>query len=353
MGFRKVVNGCMIFRKSWTKKEQAELLIHLGQCLNDGYPMALAVRLLLFRQRAQVKHDLEVMIKKLEGGRTLYEALADLHFPEEISSFIYFSEESGNLAKGLIESGRMMSRREQHKETLRRLLRYPVLLLWVFGLMMFLIGRFLLPNFLRLYRSLSIDLPLITRILLFSANHIYYLLFILPLLFLSGIAGTIYFRRMTMERKLRLMIRMPLVGHYARLYLTHVFSFHFGSLLRSGLPIRQSVAALSQKGTTPFLKFEADRLQKELLEGRHFEQIMSQPRYYMPELVTVIHQGQLNGMLGASLCRYSGLVMTKIDEKTRLLLSFCQPALLLFVGGLVLFLFASILLPIFHIVNGL
>lgn len=343
----------MAFRKGWTKKEQADLLIHLGQCLSDGYPLALAIKLLLFRQRTRVRRDLDSMTRKLEGGHSLFETLRDLHFPAEISSFIYFAEESGNLAKGLIESGEMMRRREQYRETLHRLLRYPILLLWIFGLMMFVIGHFLLPNFLKLYRSLSIDLPLITKIMLFSAGHFYYLLFVLPIVFLSGIAGALYIRRMTMDQKLKLVTRIPLVGSYTRLYLTHIFSFHFGSLLRSGLPIRQSVTALTQKGTTPFLKFEAQRLQKALLEGRHFEQVMSEPRYYMPELTTIIHQGQLNGMLGASLYRYSGLVMAKIDEKTRVLLSLCQPALLLFVGGLVLFLFASILLPIFHIVNGL
>lgn len=343
----------MTMRKNWTSKEQANLLIHLGQCLRDGYPLALAIRLLFFHQRLRVRKDLEFMAEKLEGGWSLYEVLHALRFPSEVSSFIYFAEESGDLSKGLIESGEMMRRKEMNQETLRRLMRYPLLLLWVFGLMMFVIGQFLLPNFLKLYRSLSIDLPMITKIMLFTASHVYYLLFVLPILFLSGMVGLIYFRRMNMDKKLKLLIRIPLVGGYTRHYLTHNFSFHFGSLLRSGLPIRQSVDALAQKGTTPFLKFEAQRLKRALLEGRPFEQVMSEPFYYLPEFVTVIHQGQLSGMLGASLDRYSGLVMARMEEKTQVYLSLCQPALLIFVGGLVLCLFASILLPIFHIVNGL
>ncbi|RYL92330.1 type II secretion system F family protein [Sporolactobacillus sp. THM7-4] len=343
----------MSFRKRWSKKEQATFLINLGRCLSDGYPLKLALQMQQFHQRALIRRDLDLLMAELREGLSLHEVLLKLRFPDDLTSGIYFAEESGELARGLIESGEMLQRREEQKETLRKLLRYPILLLWVFAVMMFIIGRFLLPNFLKLYDSLSIDLPLITQLLLYITNHTGLMILTGLSLIMLFVFTLIGFQRMPVEKRLKFLIRIPLAGSYTRLLVTHHFSFYLGSLLRSGLPVCKSLETLSEKGTTPFLRFEAGELQDALREGNPFEKVMSERPYYLPDLISVIHQGQLNGMLGQSLYRYSGMVLSKMEERTHTLISLCQPALLIFVGGLVLCLFASILLPIFHIVNGL
>ncbi|RYM06038.1 type II secretion system F family protein [Sporolactobacillus sp. THM7-7] len=342
-----------MIRKNWTKKEQAKWLIHLGQCLRDGYPLALAIRLQLFQHRPSIRNDQERMIAELKKGLSLHEVLLNHRFPEDISSSIYFAEVSGELAKGLIESGETLERRERQKETLRRLLRYPILLLWIFLFMLFIIGRFLLPNFLKLYQSLSIDLPLITKILLFFTRHLAFFLFLIPCALGLASLAFLYFRSFPMDRKLKMLLIVPFVGGYTRLFATYRLSFYLGSLLRSGLSIRQSLDALSVRASAPFLRFEARHMSDKLMEGKPLDRIIAERGWYLPDLVPVIRQGELSGILGSSLYRYSGLVLAKMEEKTRTALSFCQPALLIFVGGLVLGLFASILLPIFHIINGL
>ncbi|WKB36984.1 type II secretion system F family protein [Terrilactibacillus sp. S3-3] len=119
------------------------------------------------------------------------------------------------------------------------------------------------------------------------------------------------------------------------------------------MSIYQAVDALSRQGITPFLRFEGQRLEKLLRKGERFEQIISGRSYYEDDFAYVIHHGQLNGMLGESLYQYSEVLLNKMTEKAEDFLAVCQPAMLVVIGGLVLCLFASIMLPIFHIVNGL
>ncbi|WP_100488261.1 competence type IV pilus assembly protein ComGB [Sporolactobacillus pectinivorans] len=343
----------MTFLKQWTKKEQAGFLIRLGECLGDGYPLGLSIRLQLYTQRLQIRSELERMLVRLKNGSSLFEALSLSGFPREICSSIYFAEAGGKLSSGLIEGGTMMLRREEYKEKLARLLRYPLLLIWMLGLMVFVVGRFLLPSFSRLYASLSIELPLTTKILIFVADHVPLFLFLFLIMVIAFLASIYRFRKFSIEKRLKTIIRLPIAGHYIRYYLTHHFSFYIGNLLCSGLSIRQAVATLSENGTTAFLKSEAMRIHQTLLEGEDFETAVSDSSFYLPELTTVIYHGQLNSVLGESLYKYSAVIMARMEEKIRTLLSFFQPVLLLIIGGLVLGLFASVLLPVFQMINGL
>jgi Type II secretory pathway, component PulF len=343
----------VIFRRSWTKRERALFLIHLGECVADGYPLALAIRMQRYNQHTFVGRQLDSMLLLLKEGSYFYESLAKCGFPGEICSSVYFAETAGKLAKGLIESGQMMKRREENNEKLVRLLRYPLLLFWLLFLMIFVIGRYLMPSFSKLYASLSIRLPLSTRLLIAFGDHFYFLL----ILMVTGLLGLVLMvhqiRKLPINRQMALLLRLPGAGRYVRCYLTHHLSFYLGSLLRSGLPIRQAIDSLSEKGTTPFLKYEASRIHRLLLHGERLEAAIRQSGWYLPDLSAVIHHGQRNSMLGETLFTYSATVMEKMEQKMQTLLSLCQPVLLVVIGGLVLGLFTSVLLPVFQMINGL
>jgi competence protein ComGB len=343
----------LIFKKDWTKKERARFLVHLGECIADGYPLLLAVRMQRYNQSPFIRRKLEAILNLLKEGNYFYETLRENGFPGEVCSSIYFAESAGKLAEGLKESGQMMQRREEDHEKLIRLLRYPILLTWLLCLMVFVIGRYLLPSFVRLYESLSIRLPLITRLLLLFSDHIYLLILLVLAGCLCLILAVKNFRKLPINRQIGMLLLLPGAGRYVRYSLTHHFSFYLGSLLRSGLSVKQAMDSLSDKGTTPFLKYEAVRIHRLLLHGERLETAVRDSQWYLPELATVIHHGQLNSMLGPSLLTYSAKIMEKMEQRMQMLLSFCQPALLLVLGGLVLGLFSSVLLPVFQMINGL
>lgn len=343
----------MIFKKNWTKKEQAEFLIHVGECLSDGYPLELSIRLQLFNQSLPARDELEMILERLKNGSSFLDALSNSGFPREISSSIYFSEASGKLARGMIEAGRMMERREEYKKKLSQLLRYPIMLLWILTLMFIIVGHFLLPSFSRLYQTLSIDLPVTTKLIIYLTDHSYFLIVLLGFAVVSFTLTFFHFRRLSTEKQLSILIHFPLAASFTRHYITYHFSFYIGSLLRAGLSIRQAVETLSEKGTTAFLKYEATRIRRSLLDGIRFEKIVLDSPFYLPELATVLYHGQLNSIPGEALCKYSIVVMDRMERRIHTFLSVLQPALLLIIGGLVLGMFASVLLPVFQMVNGL
>ncbi|MCO7176573.1 competence type IV pilus assembly protein ComGB [Sporolactobacillus kofuensis] len=343
----------MIFRRNWTKKDQAQLLIELGRCLHDGYPLSTAIELQDYNRRPKLAEDMKYMYQAMRAGLAFHEGLRALRFPEEVVHAIYFAEAGGTLPTALMETGTMLQRREYFKERMRRFTRYPLFLLWVLFSIMFVIGRFLLPSFTQLYRSLSLDLPLITRMFLYIADHPESVLLIL--LISGSLFGFILFlfQKQPLMIRVKMISRLPIIGNAIRLYHTHQFSFHLGSFLGSGMTIKQSLHILTQEGTSPFLRSEAERIEKQLRSGYSLVSCVKRSIYYLPELVETIKQGERHGALDRSLSQYSTRLIRKMEQQSKQMLSLFQPVLLILVGGFVLIMFLSVLVPVFQMINGL
>lgn len=343
----------MAFQKNWTKKEQAQLLVDLGESLKNGYPLNIALALQAGRKQKFFRLKIERMIDRLKAGSKLHEILRDDNFPQDVTSVIYFAEATGALPEALIENGTMILRRERYAQTLRRLMRYPLFLLWFLSLVLYVVGKFLLPNFIQLYQSLSLELPAITQMMLYLATHMMTILVIIACLIFAILLGLYVYRRCALLKRISFVARFPFLNEFVRIHFTHQLAFQLSGLLRSGLTIKQGIDILSKEGASPFLKLESKRIEELLIQGHPFESSIEGVIYYLPEFQTIIKQGCEQGSFGQALYRLSGELMKRMEQKTQWLLSITQPIVLIIIGGFVLVLFLSILLPVFQMINGL
>ncbi|MFT8871070.1 MAG: competence type IV pilus assembly protein ComGB [Sporolactobacillus sp.] len=343
----------MRLRSRWTGAERAQLFLQIGRCLKDGHPLHAAVRLQSYRRVKQQQADLMQMIAALSEGEPFHRVLKKIGSSDEAIAYIYFSEMRGDLAQGLCDYGAIIARREANRQQLRQLLRYPLMLFWLFALLLYLIGHYLLPNFLLLYASLRIELPLSTRVILWIARHFMMICFVAVLLIAGAGACFMLLRQQPVMRRISAALHIPVISMYVRRILTQKTAFQLGSMLRTGLSMRQCIQLMNEYAATPFLRAEARRLDQALLNGQDIEQMIADVRYYLHDFSTVIQQGAATGMLGEAMYRYSEAVMTAHDAKTRQLIALCQPLMLISIGVLMLILFASVLLPVFETINGL
>ncbi|MFC7394267.1 competence type IV pilus assembly protein ComGB [Scopulibacillus cellulosilyticus] len=343
-----------MFTRKWNKKDRAKFLMNAGKCLSQGYPLHLAIKLQGYHQKKTVIKFIDKILGLLQKGHPLHLALNDSSFPSEVCSFIFYAEKSGQLADGLYESGEMLRKREEHKETLQKLLRYPLFLLWMFIMMIFLISQYLFPSFQRLYQSMDIELPWFTKFLMLVSDHLYVagglILFFTCSLFVLIL---FLYNRLSSEKKMTILLHFPIVSTYVKLYFTHYFSFHFGSLLKTGMSVNEALKTLAEQKFMSFFQREAIKMQSDLKRGERLDLVIHSRPFYVKEFSHVIHNGQLNGMLGPSLFDYSDIILKRMEEQTKTWLAVIQPATLILIGLLILFLFLSIMLPVFNIMNGL
>ncbi|GGE46740.1 competence protein ComG [Pullulanibacillus camelliae] len=343
-----------MFIHKWKLKDQASFLTEVGKCLERGYSLAAAINLQSYQQKAFIQDCIDKLLNELSQGKAISEVFAQNNFSKDVCSFLYFAEKKGDLPSGFMEAGHLLHFREKQKQTLDRVLRYPFVLLWVFGVMVYVMVNHLLPSFEQIYTSLSIKTPFLIKVLLALSGHFFPLsLFLILVCLLICFLIFALQKRLSLRQKLSLLLRLPITSKPTKVYLTYLFSFHFGGLLQLGMSVNQALDLMAEQVYQPFIQSEARQVSFELHQGIALTDSIANRSYYLQELAVVIHNGQSYGRLGAMLFDYSGLVLRRMDLGIKKCFAMIQPVFFVLFAGLIILLFLSIMLPIFHMIDGI
>ncbi|MBU8905749.1 competence type IV pilus assembly protein ComGB [Desertibacillus haloalkaliphilus] len=351
-----MINGLVMLmrRDKWPHKQKAEFLKRLGLYMKQGYSVSAGIEMLSYYETREVKEKLDNLLKNLREGSTIHEALIELRFPKDILGYLYFSEKYGDLAEGLSEAGLILQKREAIKAKLQKVFRYPLLLLWMLIVISIVMLNYLFPHFQSLFASMDMEYPLITVLFLQMIDLLpLFLLLLFIFILISLIVYFTHFRRYTPQKKLGLLLKVPILNDFLSLSLTYYFTFQLSGLLKGGMSIFDALTVFEEQDHLPFFQIEASELKRDLQSGEEFSDALSTRHYFRKELPLVIKHGQLQGNLVLDLASYSELLLSTMESKVKKYFMFIQPVLFLLIGSVVLFMFLSIMIPMFQLMGSL
>ncbi len=338
----------------WTQSEQAQFLLNLSLCLDQGFPLYEAILLQQAEARPAVKKRIHTMIQQLELGHPVPKVFHDLKFPREVTVFLHFTNQAGLLSEGFQSAGILLKKQNERKARIQQLLRYPLFLFWILGVMGYIIIRHLLPNFNTLYTSMALSLPPLSHLILSISLKLPVILTgVMGLSLLLLIGSWLLNKRLSIEKRLLILVKLPVISYLVRLRLTSHFATHFGSLLSVGMPINQALHLMSEQTYHPFLQAEAEYITKQLNEGSSLPSVFAARPFYTRDFPTVIQNGAGNARLGLMLSDYSNILFKTFEERTTRYMMLIQPICFFLFGGFILTMFLSILLPMFDLIKGL
>ena len=86
-------------------------------------------------------------------------------------------------------------------------------------------------------------------------------------------------------------------------------------LLHGGLSVLEALTIMMEQKYHPFFRYEAGRIERQLIAGESLQSIIAKSGYYEEELSYIITHGQANGNLAIELGDYSDLIMEKMEQK--------------------------------------
>ncbi|HET7628467.1 MAG TPA: competence type IV pilus assembly protein ComGB [Bacillales bacterium] len=349
-----MLNKYFLKRRRWTYHGKAEFLQRLGKLLEQGYTLSEGITFLTYHQPEHVRSILAEVAQQLKQGESFHEVLEDNGFPKDVLGYLFFSEQYGDLAFALKESGTLMIRRCETKKRFFRLVRYPLFLLWMVGLLIVFMMQFLFPQFDSIYGSLDVELPWLTRSFLSFIHTLPTLLIFACLLacFLLLYYWT-HFRKLHPHAQLTFLGRVPLLKQWIPLVVSQYFCVQLGHLLKGGLSIYEALSVFENQHHLLFFQQEATNMKASLRDGQELKDVLRKNRFYVPELSQIIAFGQRNGDLPRELFAYGRLLMTLIETRMARAMGVLQPLLFAGVGIVVLVMYVSILLPIFHLLDAM
>ncbi|MBS3823410.1 MAG: type II secretion system F family protein [Wenzhouxiangellaceae bacterium] len=332
-------------------RERALILRQMAALLRAGLPLEEVLSLSADQTGSRrVARPLAAIRARVLEGQSLSEAMAEQPalFPPMYTRSVAAAEQAGQLDSVIGRLARHAERRMALSRSIWVALVYPLLLALIsLGVVWGLLG-FVVPRVVSVFEYSSQELPWLTRSLLQVSSLVSeYGLILLAVLLAAGVGGTMLFRlpgpRMWLDTTL---LALPLAGRLVRAQAAALFARTLAILVSSSVPAVEALKAASEVISNRKVRADLEAAAARVREGASISAAM-QPIGWLPPLTRrLIHGGEQAGELGDMLEHAAELQESDLQDTGQVLLAVLQPALILLVGMVVLYIVLAILLPI-------
>ncbi len=336
-----------------TPKDIYIFLRQLSNLILAGLPLVKALtNLSLQNTNQKLKNRIIDLKEKIQHGKTFSEALGghtDIFSALEIS-MIKSAEATGKLPEVIVKIADLKERDITFNNRIRSSLAYPVLLIIVGSLTLFVLTTFVLPKFVVLFQDLGQELPIATKALInlsLFLNKNWVILFLFAVVFYFFIIRFIK----TEKGKIWLdsfLLKIPFLRDIIIRVQTGRFARTLGSLLENGVPIINSLQIVSDLATNMVFSREIKNVYILVAKGQHISECLKNSAIFEKDVLDLIGVGEEGGRLEEMLFRIADMNEREASERIETFMIMFEPVLILVLGFIIAMIVMAILLPIFQ-----
>jgi len=342
-----------------TSQERVDFTKNLAVMLKSGVTINESLNVLAEQSKSGAfRRIIQGVQREIEKGIPLSEAFAkeEKVFGAVSIALLRAGEASGTLEENLSFLADWLERNHDLREEINAATLYPKIVLAVALILGGGLAVFILPRLVPLFEQLQVELPLPTRILLASSVFIQQYWF---LVLAIGIAAIIIFILLNRLRPVRrflhlLYIKTPFLGSLLVDYQLALISQLLSTLLRSGLPIRESINITAGAATNLRYAESVRRIRERVEKGTTLSSAMqAYPQLYPKSMVSIIATGEKSGALDDSFVYLTEYYSKQVQHKTKKLPLTLEPILLVLIALVVGFVAISIIMPIYELTGSI
>jgi len=289
---------------------------------------------------------------EVEGGKMLSQALAEHPevFDEVFVNLVAAGEQTGQLPAVFDNLSNTLKWQDELISQTKRLLMYPLLVLVVVTVAVTVLMVFLVPEMVKFLKSLGQELPWNTKLLIFISNvfvNYWWLLIAVPVIVGSGLVMMI---KRDPEMKYRfdyLKLKLPLTGEILHKIIMARFARYFALMYQTGIPILQAIKTCENIVGNRVVADALSRAHAQINAGDSMSESFHNAGLFSPLVVRMIKVGESTGGLDKSLLNVSYFYDRDVNEMMQKALKLIEPALTIILGLVLLFIMASVLLPVY------
>ncbi|MDD5639574.1 MAG: type II secretion system F family protein [Candidatus Pacebacteria bacterium] len=294
------------------------------------------------------------MSTDIRSGLLMSKAFAK--HPELFSIFYVNMIKSGEVSGGLPQILDRIADHLENEYAIRQkivtAMIYPVMILTVFVLIFIIIMIFVVPNLVTILESTGKELPIATKIIIavsnFFTNYWYIVLAVT-----AGLASFAYYYPKTKEGKNfvdRIIIKMPIFGHFLRDIYIARFAENLSTLISAGIQINEALDIVASIVGNNVYRNIILRTRDRVMKGESFSFVLSQyPEEISPLFTQMSAVGERTGKLDSSLVNVVRFYNRETENFVNSISSMIEPILMVGLALMVGFLVAAVLLPIYQI----
>lgn len=334
---------------------------HMATMVKAGIPIDEALDILA--EEASSPRVRKVLLKVLDhvnAGEGLAESMSvyPAFFPNLFVHMVRVGEESGTLEENLKYLAMQLEHDYETIQKVKSAAAYPLIVLVLAFFMGGAMSFFILPKLIPLFLSLGVDLPLPTRIVLFTSK---FMVNYGAVFFPGVVVGVFVVRALLHTNRIRpywhrVLLRIPAIGKLV----THVnlarSTRTLGILLKSGLPIIESLNITKETIGNEVYRSIFTRSAGDVELGMPFSEALKKAvpsSKVMPTIVPrMINVGERTGTLDDALLSLAEFYEKEVDTSAKTLSTALEPILIIGIGGAVALVALSIIMPIYSLTGS-
>ncbi len=335
-------------------RERMLVTRQLASLLGAGMPVAECLGLLAQQGgRHHMRRVLMAVRARVSEGERLSEAMQAFpkSFPAVYRAMIAAGETAGGLDQVLARLADYLEKEEAIANRITGALVYPVVLSVVAIGVVALLMTFVVPRIAEQFTGMGMALPALTRFMIAASS----LLTAGWPVILGGLAVLVFATILLLRQPaIRLKAhgacaRLPGLGGFLRQVESARFARTMGILVESGAILPDALRAASKATGNLAFKAKLDAVLGEVESGRALSDALRAQAWFPALMLFMVAAGERSGALGEMFRRAADQMEQEIDGSVTVALNLLEPGIILLLGGVVVVIVLSILLPILQL----
>ena len=337
-------------------KDLAIATRQLATLCTAGLPLVSALQALADQTESVVLKRIVIDIReKVEEGSALAKAMGQFPktFPRLYVNMVASGEASGTLDTVLENLADYLEAQMELRRKVSSALIYPIMMLAICTLVVAALLIFVVPRIVEIFQKQGAVLPLPTRIMIglshFVTNYWY-----IVVIFIAAAAYLMrwYYKQENGRARIdRLLLKLPVYGPIFIKVSTARVARTLGALLSSGVGLLSGLEITRNIVSNVHIVKALEDAREGVREGRSLAKELSKSAIFPPMIWHMVAVGEKSGELETMLQKagkaYENEVNATLSGLTRLI----EPLMMIGVGGVVLCIVISVLLPMVDLIE--
>ena len=342
--FRLSTNNLSIFTKQ------------MSALLGAGTPIEKCL-ILLSKQTSNKKFS-QVLLninEDITEGNSLSSAMKKYPsiFDEIYTSTIYAGETSASLSEVFLDLSNYLDKEAKVRSQVVGALVYPAILFFVSLAVIYSLLTFVLPQVVEQFVTSNVELPLLTRSLLYFSD-----IFPVILLVFFIVISTIYLLQTTkimsknyQQRTAKYFLSTPLIGQIILYDQTARFCSSMRLMTKAGLNTIDSLQIAQNTFRNKYLSHQVNGVVNKVVSGTSISEAFSQARIFPDVFEQLLSSGDMGSQVSEMFEKTKEFLDQEVDTRRNILLTLLQPIVILTMGIFVMLIVLSIMLPLLQMNN--
>jgi type IV pilus assembly protein PilC len=230
---------------------------------------------------------------------------------------------------------------------------YPVSIIVIAALVVFIILWKVIPVFAQLFAGLGGEMPLLTRIVISASNFVADYFWLIALVVIFAIVAVKKWHDTPHGRRIldTALLRIPVIGMLLRKIAVARFCRTLGTLTASGVPILDGLEITAKTAGNAVIEDAVMAVRKSVEEGKTISEPLAQTKVFPSMVVQMINVGEQTGALDQMLSKIADFYEEEVDTAVAGLMKLIEPVMITVLGAVIGTIVAAMYLPLYSILS--